>query len=72
MTNFMCLCLKVRYDDFLKCLYHKFYKIRGVWDQKELCSNWIEEQYIHNEKSLNVGCIKEKNWLMCYSIKTSY
>ena len=35
-------------------------------------SNWIEEQYNHNEKSLNVGCIKEKNWLMCYSIKTSY
>ena len=66
MTTFM--CLKVRYDDFPKCLYHKFYKRRGgEWDQKELCSNWIEEQYIHNEKSFcpffNILSTKERREL---------
>ena len=25
----------------------------GAWDQKELCSNCIKEQYVHKEKSLD-------------------
>ena len=53
------LCLKVRYNDFQSAC-AIILQNKGVWVQKELCSNCIEEQYIHKEKSLNVGYQRQK------------